>query len=155
MESHSVSGRIYSSDSSIPKKISLSLSLQILFNMQKIGIVSLLTALFLGAANCHAAPLKALIIDGQNNHAVWPKSTIMMRQYLEETGLFTVDIERSNYTWKGKAEAKYLPLANAGSSEDLPQPKTDPDFKPDFAKYDVVIKRHLGPLKHKKHLKHT
>lgn len=31
------------------------------------------------------AKLKVLIVDGQNNHEVWPKSTIMMKQYLEET----------------------------------------------------------------------
>jgi hypothetical protein len=29
------------------------------------------------------AQIKALIVDGQNNHAVWPKSSIMMTQYLE------------------------------------------------------------------------
>ncbi|SHN32567.1 hypothetical protein SAMN04488057_12066 [Cyclobacterium lianum] len=37
-------------------------------------------------------PLKALIVDGQNNHAVWPKSTIMMKQYLEETGKVTIPV---------------------------------------------------------------
>ena len=48
------------------------------------------------------AQLKALIIDGQNNHAVWPKSTIMMKQYLEETGLFEVDIHEQNIHGKQK-----------------------------------------------------
>lgn len=103
------------------------------------GILSALISMSLSTAFCQAAPIKALIIDGQNNHAIWPKSTIMMRQYLEETGMFTVDIERSDFTWKGQAEAEYLPLANAGDSKDLPKPKTDPNFKPDFSKYDVVI----------------
>ena len=32
------------------------------------------------------AQVQVLIVDGQNNHSVWPKSTIMMKQYLEETG---------------------------------------------------------------------
>ena len=36
--------------------------------------------------------LKALIIDGQNNHYVWPKTTMMMKDYLEQTGLFEVNI---------------------------------------------------------------
>ncbi len=27
------------------------------------------------------APVKVLIIDGQNNHDAWPKSTIMMKKY--------------------------------------------------------------------------
>ena len=45
----------------------------------------------------HAADkLKALIVDGQNNHKVWPKSTVMMKQYLEATGLFEVDVARTS-----------------------------------------------------------
>jgi len=83
--------------------------------------------------------LKALIIDGQNNHAVWPKSTIMMKQYLEETGKFEVDIDRTQYTWKGDREKDFLPLAGVGKTEDLENPKSDPDFSPKFSKYDVVI----------------
>jgi len=83
--------------------------------------------------------IRALIIDGQNNHAVWPKSTIMMRQYLEETGLFTVDIDRTQFTWKSDREKAYLPLAGVGDTEDLKNPKADPNFSPDFAAYDVVI----------------
>lgn len=85
------------------------------------------------------AQLKALIIDGQNNHVVWPKSTIMMKQYLEETGLFEVDIMRSQYTWKAGREKDFLPLAGVGETEDLKDPKADPDFAPKFKNYDVVI----------------
>ena len=62
-----------------------------------------------------AEPIKALIVDGQNNHAVWPTTTKMMKRYLEETKLFTVDVATA---------------APEG---------TDPDFKPDFSKYAVVI----------------
>jgi type 1 glutamine amidotransferase len=85
------------------------------------------------------AQLKALIVDGQNNHAVWPKSTIMMKQYLEETGLFEVDIVRSQYTWKADREKDFLPLAYVGETENLEKPKMDPKFGPKFKKYDVVI----------------
>ncbi|MEN9360869.1 MAG: hypothetical protein RL095_2404 [Verrucomicrobiota bacterium] len=95
-----------------------------------------------GAGSTESAPqkkIKALIVDGQNNHAVWPKSTLIMRDYLMATGLFEVDIARTRYTWNGHQEAASLLLAGVGPSEDLPAPKTDPDFKPDFAKYDVVI----------------
>ncbi len=83
--------------------------------------------------------MKALIVDGQNNHAVWPKSTIMMKQYLEETGLFEVDVQRTCFTWKAEREQAFLALANAGGSEDLKKPKPDPDFAPDFSDYAVVI----------------
>ena len=85
------------------------------------------------------AKIKVLIVDGQNNHEVWPKSTIMMKQYLEETGLFSVDIKRTKYTWKGEREKAYLPLAGVGETQDLQDPKPDPDFILSFKKYDVVV----------------
>ncbi|WP_116126228.1 ThuA domain-containing protein [Lewinella sp. IMCC34183] len=86
-----------------------------------------------------SAQTKVLIVDGQNNHVVWPKTTIMMKQYLEDTGLFTVDIARSAFTWNAQEEADYLPLAGVGATENLNEPKSDPDFRPDFAAYDVVV----------------
>ncbi|MEQ8210419.1 MAG: ThuA domain-containing protein [Lacipirellulaceae bacterium] len=89
-------------------------------------------------AEHHGEKLKALIIDGQNNHVAWPKTTFMMKQYLEETGLFEVDIERTKYTWRGETHLEEFPLEGF-TSQNLDKPKTDPDFKPDFAKYDVVI----------------
>ncbi len=100
-----------------------------------------LTILLGGVALSSAADakLKALIVDGQNNHVVWPKSTIMMKQYLEDTGLFTVDIQRSRFTWKAGREQAFLKFAGLAPTEDLPTQKADPDFAPDFAKYDVVI----------------
>ncbi len=82
---------------------------------------------------------KALIVDGQNNHAVWPKSTVMMKQYLEETGLFEVDVARTRYIWRGEREEAWLPLAGAGESEKTEEPKADPDFNPGFSKYDLVV----------------
>ncbi len=97
------------------------------------------TLLIATAASPAAEKLKALIVDGQNNHVVWPKSTIIMRDYLTQTGRFEVDIARTKFTWNGNMEAAFLPLANTGQTEDLPQPKSDPDFKPDFSKYSVVI----------------
>ena len=78
--------------------------------------VATVTALALGGTCLHAAePMKALIVDGQNNHAVWPATTKMMKAYLEQTKLFTVDVATT-----------------------APQ-GTDPNFKPDFSKYSVVI----------------
>ena len=38
--------------------------------------------------------LTAYIIDGSNNHYVWPKTSLMMKSYLEETDLFDVEIKR-------------------------------------------------------------
>jgi type 1 glutamine amidotransferase len=82
--------------------------------------------------------LRALIIDGQNNHGAWPKTTAMMKKYLEETGLFTVDVERTTFTWKGGELVKQYPVPGKETT-DLPQPKADPNFRPDFSKYQVVI----------------
>ena len=83
--------------------------------------------------------LKALIVDGQNNHAVWPKSTIIMKQYLEETGLFEVEVARTQFIWNSEREKAFLPLAGVGESEPVKKPRADPAFKPDFGKYDLVV----------------
>ncbi|MDG2220336.1 MAG: ThuA domain-containing protein [Rubripirellula sp.] len=86
-----------------------------------------------------ADPVKVLIMDGQNNHGDWPKTTAMMKKYLEETGRFQVDVVRTQYLWKGENRLKDYSLDDGGQYESLPQPKSDPDFKPDFTKYDVLI----------------
>ncbi len=104
------------------------------------GAVALALMLTVATALDAAPKLRALIVDGQNNHVVWPKSTVMMKQYLEQTGLFEVDVVRTRYLWKAEREAAYLPKAGApGETENLPEPKADPEFKPDFARYAVVI----------------
>lgn len=83
--------------------------------------------------------LNALIIDGQNNHRAWPATTIMMKSFLESSGRFSVDIQRTKYTWRGEKLMEKHSLGDGKKYEDLPQPKADPDFKPDFSKYDVVV----------------
>ena len=86
-----------------------------------------------------ADKMKALILDGQNNHKVWPKSTVMMKRYLEATGLFEVDVVRTKFIWSAEREAAFLPLAGAGEAEQVKEPQPDPNYKPNFAKYAVVI----------------
>ncbi|MFT7068315.1 MAG: type 1 glutamine amidotransferase [Spirosomataceae bacterium] len=92
--------------------------------------------------------LKALIIDGQSNHGIWPKTTAMMKDYLEETGMFTVNIERTKYLWLGPhSQMDSLELAanhekyklNDKEYESLAKPKADPNFTPNFADYDVIV----------------
>ena len=78
-------------------------------------------AAFMLTATAQAEPaLKALIVDGQNNHGNWPQTTKMMKKYLEDTKLFSVDVATT---------------AKQG---------TDEKFKPDFAKYNVVISNYNG-----------
>lgn len=105
-----------------------------------IPLVTVVWLALFGATSLDAQErLRALIIDGQNNHAMWPKTTLMMKQYLEQSGRFTVDVERTKYTWNGgELLAKYR-LENGKSYEDLKDPKPDPDFQPTFSDYDVVI----------------
>jgi len=64
--------------------------------------------------------LKALIVDGQNNHD-WKGTTPVLKSLLEETGLFTVDVATS--------PVKKQPMDS---------------FKPDFAKYDVIVSNYTG-----------
>ena len=64
--------------------------------------------------------LKALIVDGQNNHGVWPQTSKMMKKYLEETELFSVAIATT---------------VKVG---------TDDSFHPEFKNFDVVISNYNG-----------
>ena len=64
--------------------------------------------------------LKALIIDGQNNHA-WKATTPVIKATLEDSGRFSVDVATS-----------------PGKGQDMSS------FRPDFAKYDVLVSNYNG-----------
>jgi len=64
---------------------------------------------------------KVLIIDGQNNHRNMADGTKMMKGYLEETGLFEVEI-----------------ASTPKKGENME------NFKPDFSKFDVVLSNYNG-----------
>ncbi|KMT65365.1 ThuA domain-containing protein [Catenovulum maritimum] len=83
--------------------------------------------------------IKALIIDGQNNHYEWPKTTFMMKTQLEETGLFDVSVYRTEKTWRGDKLLVSYPLNDDKKYVKVKNPETDPNFKPNFKDYDVVI----------------
>lgn len=82
--------------------------------------------------------IKALIVDGQNNHRAWPKTTVMMKQYLESTGRFDVDVARTAFTVNGGELLSEFPLDGVTSTP-VRKARTDPDFHPDFSAYQVVI----------------
>ncbi len=108
--------------------------------MKKFTSILILTLILLSIPSLRAeAKIKVLIIDGQNNHTVWPKSTIMMKQYLEETGIYKVDIARTHYLWKAENEKEFLTLGGTGKEILESEPKSDSTFMPKFDKYDVVI----------------
>jgi len=103
------------------------------------------------AASAAPPQIKVLIIDGENNHGVWPKTTAMMKDFLEETGLFTVVVNRTAYTWSGphydqsigiEPITKLLdmyPMEGVSGTSSVEEPQADPDFAPDFDAYDLVI----------------
>jgi HEAT repeat protein/type 1 glutamine amidotransferase len=64
--------------------------------------------------------LKALIVDGQNNHD-WKGTTPVLKSLLEETGMFEVDVATSPS--KGKPMDTYRPI---------------------FPKYDVIVANYTG-----------
>jgi len=68
--------------------------------------------------------LKALIIDGQNNHYVWPKTTMMMQDYLTQTGLFEVNIHRMDSVWLGIKYNRSRPKAYTHFIETYPLDST-------------------------------
>jgi type 1 glutamine amidotransferase len=81
---------------------------------------AVLASLFLVAQVGLGAPMKALIIDGQNNHD-WKTTTPYLKKYLEKTGLFTVDVATS-------------PAKGENMS----------GFKPNFSAYKVIVSNYNG-----------
>lgn len=95
------------------------------------------------------AKLKALILDGQNNHYVWPKTTQMMQDYLEQTGLFEVSVHRMDSVWLGIKYRESRPEPYTSFIEKYPldsasygishEPIATSRFSMDFTPYDVII----------------
>lgn len=99
-----------------------------------------LLLLFSGTINAQSpAAIRALIIDGQNNHGAWPKTTMMIKKYLEDTKRYSVDIARTKFTWQGGDLLSKYPLNDGVIRESKENGVADPDYKPDFSKYNVVI----------------
>ena len=76
--------------------------------------------LLLGSAASAAPALKVLIVDGQNNHK-WQETTPVLKQQLESSGRFTVNVATTP-----------------------PQGSDMSGFKPDFSAYDVVVSNYNG-----------
>jgi type 1 glutamine amidotransferase len=83
-------------------------------------ILAVLSFLCTGSCSQENKPLKALIVTGQNNHA-WKVSHVAIKQILENSGLFAVDIALS-----------------PAKGEDMSV------FKPDFSAYKLVVLDYNG-----------
>jgi hypothetical protein len=86
-----------------------------------------------------SSQIKTLIVDGQNNHDQWPKITYMMKSYLENSGLFEVDVKRTSFTFKGDNYLKDFQIEELPNTESFQKSIADPNFSPNFKKYDLVI----------------
>ena len=83
-------------------------------------LLGLLAAVAIAAAPAAPAPLKALIVDGQNNHS-WKTTTPPLKKMLEATGLFAVDVATT---------------APRGGDMSV--------FRPEFKAYQVVVLNYNG-----------
>ncbi len=83
--------------------------------------------------------IKILIVDGQDNHNVWPFATDVIKRFLEESGAFSVDLYRTQFTWKGENWLAKLPLNDGRQYISTKTPQPDPDFAPAFDQYAAVI----------------
>lgn len=92
-----------------------------------------------GSASNTNNKLKVLIVDGQNNHKVWPKSTVMLKQYLDESGLFEVEVYRTMPTWKGEQHPKYYEMFSDDQNFMVKKPEIDPKFSPNFDDYQLIV----------------
>jgi type 1 glutamine amidotransferase len=93
---------------------------------------SVLSLAALAGLTCAAAaqppeptPLRALIIDGQNNHQ-WRQTTPVLKSHLEASKRFTVDVT-----------SHLKPGDKPGAVKTVP-------FPPDLSKYDVVVSNYNG-----------
>jgi type 1 glutamine amidotransferase len=84
-------------------------------------LLTLLTLSALGTLS--AAPLKVLLVDGQNNHA-WKQTSPELKKILEEGGLCTVEVSTAP--------------AGKGANWDA--------WRPKFSDYQVVVSNYNGEL---------
>jgi hypothetical protein len=93
-----------------------------------VSLLVLCTLSLAFAANTATAveKLSVLLIDGQNNHN-WRATTPILKAFLEKSGRFTVDVVTTP-TAKKAPEAEWN------------------QFRPAFAKYDVILSNYNGEL---------
>jgi hypothetical protein len=92
---------------------------------RKSGSLALPLLLLMAALSASAAPLRVLLIDGQNNHD-WRATTPLLKRHLESCGRFSVDVS-----------SHLKPGDRPGSVKTV-------HFPPDLTKYDVVVSNYNG-----------
>jgi type 1 glutamine amidotransferase len=113
-------------------------------------------ALLLITPHLAAAQLKVLIIDGQNNHA-WAATTPVLKQILQDTGIFSVDVTTTptrpiaptlpaGATAEQKAAhaEKLQAFARAEADYQAHAPARWAQWRPNFKNYAVVVSNYNG-----------
>jgi len=88
-----------------------------------VTVILLMASIFVGRSLSkqeESATIHALIVTGQNNHD-WERSSPILKQILEQTGLFTIDIATTP-----------------------PKGESMETFRPQFSDYDVVVSDYNG-----------
>jgi type 1 glutamine amidotransferase len=103
--------------------------------MLLVAALAVLAAAWAAPAPAADAPAKInlLIIDGQNGHD-WKATTPVIKEMLEKTGRFTVDVLTS----------PPAPAKNANDAAKKANADAWTKFKPDFTKYQVVLSNYCG-----------
>ena len=108
-------------------------------------LMVLVSLFFFGcSAAQHQSPtrLQVLIVDGANNHSIWPKTTQMIKDYLEESGLFEVTVARLDTVWLGYSNSPNHLNAypqRTTPPQILEKPQKTAQFSIDFSPYDLVV----------------
>jgi len=78
--------------------------------------------------------LRVLIVDGNNPYHQWQVTTPLMKQILESSGRFTVDVATAP-----------VPVGYTSSTSAPPPAVDNSSFRPNFADYDIVVGNYVGP----------
>jgi type 1 glutamine amidotransferase len=90
--------------------------------MFRFSLIAMLALALVTTPARAAEKLKALLVDGQNNHQ-WQLTTPVLKKHLEDSGRFQVDVATSPA--KGEDQS---------------------NFNPKFSQYDVVVSNYNGEL---------
>ena len=111
-------------------------------------------AAFAASAAAESAPIKTLVIDGQNNHG-WRATTPVIKQILEETKLFKVDVATAPDAPKAppkpkdkeptdEQKAKYERAVAEYKAARAAYETAMAQFKPKFSDYGLVVSNYNG-----------
>lgn len=90
--------------------------------MKRFAILPFVAMILIGALtqSASAEKIRVMLLDGQNNHN-WKETSPIMKQILENSGLFTVDV-----------------VTSPARKQDMA------DFRPKFSDYDVILSNYNG-----------